>query len=184
MSRGIALLVLALIACSQEPHSSSTSPTSPPVTYDSLRQRPMALPTVISDGLCPVSRPAPASKAPKGSFVPNGFGEGPVYLTGQGGPGWYSDQEVRLIVDPAYPDIVLIRGKQLNGSQGMPLAAVPPAPSPEIQIPSGHSPSGRQWAGRILMSEPGCFGLQIDGSSFEEGIVFEVQPGTAPILPA
>ncbi len=76
----------------------------------------MALPTVISDGLCPVSRPASGSKAPKGSFVPIGFGEGPVYLTGQG-IGWYPDQEVRLIVDPAYSDIVLIRGKQLNGAR-------------------------------------------------------------------
>jgi hypothetical protein len=143
----------------------------------------MALPTVISDGLCPVSRPASGSKAPKGSFVPIGFGEGPVYLTGQG-IGWYPDQEVRLIVDPAYSDIVLIRGKQLNGSQGMPLVAVPPGPSPEIQMPAEHSASGRRWAGRINAIEPGCFGLQVDGSSFEEGIVFEVQPGTAPILPA
>ena len=79
---------------------------------------------------------------------------------------------------------MLIRGKQLNGSQGMPLVAVPPGPSPDIQMPAEHSASGRQWAGRIVVSEPGCFGLQVDGLSFEEGIVFEVQPGTAPILPA
>jgi hypothetical protein len=173
------VLVLVLMACSQEPSGASTSPTSAPATYDSLRQRPLALPTVTSAGLCPVSRPASGSKVPKGSFVPNGFGEGPVYLTSQG-VGWHSDQEVRLIVDPAYSDIVLIRGKQLDGPQGMPLVTAPSAPALDIQIPAGRSPNGREWDGTIEVSGPGCFGLQVDGATFEEGIVFVVEPGAPP----
>jgi hypothetical protein len=82
---------------------------------------------------------------------------------------------VRLIVDPAYSDIVLIRGKQLDGPQGMPLDH-----AFDIQIAAGRSPNGRTWDGRILVSSPGCFGLQVDGVTFEEGIVFLVQPGVAP----
>ena len=82
---GIAVLVLMLASCSpSEFHGASPSPSSRPATYESLRTRPVALPTVASVGFCPVSRPASGSKVPKGSFVPNGFGEGPVYLTGQG----------------------------------------------------------------------------------------------------
>ena len=179
VSPGIALLVSVLVACGPEPQGESPAPISTPATYDSLRQRPLALPTVTSAGLCPVSRPASGSKAPKGSFVPIGFGEGPVYLTSHG-VGWHSDQEVRLIVDPAYSDILLIRGKQLDGPQGMPLVTAPSAPAPDIQIPAGRSPNGREWDGTIEVSGPGCFGLQVDGATFEEGIVFVVEPGAPP----
>jgi hypothetical protein len=176
----IAVLVLVPVACGpSKPQGASPSPTSAPATYESLRQRPLALPTAPSAGLCPVSRPATGSKAPKGSFVPNGLGEGPVYLTSHG-MGWYADQEVQLIVDPAYSDIALIRGKQLDGSQGMPQGAAPSGPALDIQIPAGRSPNGREWDGRIVVTGPGCFGLQVDGATFEEGIVFEVQPGVAP----
>ena len=133
------------------------------MTYDSLRLRPLTLPTASSAGLCPVSRPAPVPKAEvsKGSFVPNGVGEGPVYMSSQV-EGWYADEAVRLIVDPAYSDIVLIRGKELDGPQGMPLDH-----AFDIQIPAGRSPNGRVWEGRILVSGPGCFGLQVDGVTFE-----------------
>jgi hypothetical protein len=179
-SAGIAVLLLVPVACGPpKPQGASPSPTSPPATYESLRQRPVTLPTVTSAGLCPVSRPVSASKMPKGSFVPFGFGEGPVYLSSHG-MGWYSDQTVSLIVDPAYSDIVLVRGKQLDGPQGMPLVAAPASPASDIQIPAGRSPQGREWDGRIAVSGPGCFGLQVDGATFEEGIVFEVEPGAAP----
>ncbi len=121
-----------------------STPTSPPATYESLSQRPVALPVVSPGTQCPVSRPVDSPKIPKGSFVPNGFGQGPVYLTGEFDVAWYSGESAQLIVDPAYSDIVLIRGKQLNGPQGMPLVATPPSPSPSIELPAGHSSDGRQ----------------------------------------
>lgn len=105
---------------------------------------------------------------------------GPVYLTGEFDIVRYSGESVRLVIDPAYSGIVLVRGKQLNGPQGMPLVATPPGSSPSIEIPAAPSIDGRQWAGQIVVSVPGCFGLQVDGATFEEGIVFEVQPGTPP----
>ena len=130
---------------------------------------------------CGVSRRIVAPQAPKGSFVPRGIGEGPVYLTGQFDPVWYSDGLAQLVVDPAYSDIVLIRGKQLNGPQGMPLAAAPAGSSADIEIPAVHPSNERVWNGRISVIGPGCFGLQVDGATFEEGIVFEVVPGTSPV---
>ncbi len=177
----IAVMVLALVACGgSEPGGAFSSPTSQAATYDSLLQRPVALPAVSPGSLCPVSSRVVSPELPKGSFVPNGFGGGPVYLTGQ--VDRYSGETARLVVDPAYSGIVLVRGKQLDGPQGMPLVAAPPGPSPDLEIPAEPSSSyGREWVGQLVVSGPGCFGLQVDGVTFEEGIVLEVQPGTSPV---
>jgi hypothetical protein len=36
------------------------------------------------------------------------------------------------------------------------------------------------WLGRLGATAPGCYGLQVDGESFTEQIVLQVQAGPAP----
>ena len=37
-----------------------------------------------------------------------------------------------------------------------------------------------QWLGRLTVDKPGCYGLQVDGTSFTTVVVFAVRPGPVP----
>jgi hypothetical protein len=78
----------------------------------------------------------------------------------------------------SYQDPVLIRGRQLDGSHaiGFGEGHVPydelqlNAPGQGAATPRG---SGREWLAFSRVRGPGCFGYQVDGTSFSEVIVFK-----------
>jgi hypothetical protein len=199
LKRAVALsaLVAGLVGCgSASPGFVAYEPQSPPAAgtdaLAALGQRPMQLPSLASSASCPAS--------------PGGisFGPGPVYVTGQSE--WYSaGQAVVLMVDSKYSGPVLVRGSELvgGGLLRIKLADLSPAamagfaakesshsvaavsavhtPDGALELPADlGTPSPRAWVGLLSTDGSGCFGLQLDGSTFTEIVVLSVRPGNPP----
>jgi len=155
-------------------------------------QRPLHLPTLAPGGRCPASKVAPQITGKKYG-VDGALGPGPVYpmlgraslLTVFRPDGWqvWAGQKVLWFVLPAYTGPVLIRGRRLDGSQLMRFddGADPPA---QIRLAPGETV---KWTGQVRGSRgrpsyvrvrvPGCYGVQLDGTSFSTVVVFPVSIG-------
>jgi hypothetical protein len=158
-------------------------------SWSGLR-RPLHLPKLTPGAACRVSRADP--RVPWGRihiFGGPGIGRGPVYpglgahsgllyatRDQQYGSKWFGEK-VFWYVLPSYRGPVLIRGRRLDGPGRMGFNGGR-LPNPELRIRSDSSVS---WAGqpagsrglpsgvRILM--PGCYGFQIDGTTFSRVVV-------------
>ena len=154
--------------------------------------RPLHLPRVAPGDTCPVSAVDPrVDWAAINIFGGSGIGRGPVYPatgpyseltvrpdTQNGGP-WLATK-LFWYVRPSYRGPVLIRGRQLDGTNvlGFNGGAVPRW---EIHIHIGDTVG---WAGQpagsrgvpsnIRALAPGCYGVQIDGTRFSRVVVFRV----------
>jgi hypothetical protein len=107
------------------------------------------------------------------------------------------------MVDSKYSGPLLVRDSELGGGGllRITLADVPPTELADFAAKESHhsvaavsavhtpegglelqadlgSPSSRAWLGALSTDGPGCFGLQVDGSTFTEIIVLVVHPGT------
>jgi hypothetical protein len=112
---------------------------------------------------------------PPGNKLPGyGFGPGPVFLSGQ--VNWFSNVEALILVPPNVSGQVLVRGHQLDGSNGIPLQGQ--SGNGNLVI-NGPNATWRWWGGQ-MQGNPGCYGLQIDGNGFSEQIIFSISPGPAP----
>jgi hypothetical protein len=112
---------------------------------------------------------------PPGNKLPNyGFGPGPVFLSGQ--LTWYSNVYALILVPPSVSGKVLVRGKQLDGSGGLPLEGQ--TGNGNLTI-TGADGTWRSWGGQMI-GGPGCYALQVDGNNFSEQITFSISPGPAP----
>jgi len=86
--------------------------------------------------------------------------------------GWYG-LKTDWTISPRYSGWVVVRGKQLDGSG--PIAVLGDATVGAIVIPPG--PTANTFAGwreqpsGAYVKGPGCYGFQVDGSSFSEHIV-------------
>jgi hypothetical protein len=122
-------------------------------------------------------------------FGGSGVGPGPAYpglgfehghvLVGRdrqhGGP-WYGEK-VFWYVRPSYRGPVLIRGRRLDGPQLLGFNGGK-QPERELRIPTGATVS---WQGQptgsrgvpsaVRIRRAGCYGIQIDGTSFSRTIV-------------
>ena len=222
-ARRIAMLLipLPLAACaalsggnsgSTQPQPSIATSGARAVSIDELRKRPLrppransscpTLPThedlhpVLSTGLAP-------GKPPVG---PNyGYGDGPVYLSGQSDfyPGAF-DLAIWLVKPPAVGPL-LIRGQQVNGSAraafsrqmddyGKPFGPAPAQSGTtqsaygmsipfysELDLPSGARPP--YWGAYFADTHfdvAGCYFIQVDGTTFSELILIEVPDAARP----
>lgn len=104
-----------------------------------------------------------------------GFGPGPVFLSGQ--TEWFSGEYAIIFVSPDYSGPVVVRGHQLAGTNGMPFRAQ--HGDGDISIGPGSQGQWRSW-GDMVSGAPGCYGLQADGVTFSEVIVFYLTGGTPP----
>jgi hypothetical protein len=154
----------------------------------SALRRPLHLPTVAPDAKCPVSRiDYRVDWARAHIFGGQGVGAGPVYpglpngliwavRDQQYGSKWYGEKVFWYIV-PSYRGRVLIRGRRLDapgtvGFNGM------KRPDTELRIEPYDTVS---WAGQVKGSRgipsgvrilgKGCYGFQIDGTSFSRVVV-------------
>jgi len=82
-----------------------------------------------------------------------------------------------ILVSPNYNGPVVVRGRQLDGTNGMAFHA---------QQGTGNISDGavapgqwRSWDG-MISGPAGCYGLQADGAGFSETIVFNINSGPPP----
>jgi len=155
------------------------SPQSP---LPAALRRPIQLPA-LQGGRCPIT---PANNVNTGDFGGSALGAGPVRLLSSAivdldqlpSPlGWDSPNEMTIwFSEPQYQGPWIVRGHQLDGPN-LVIFGNPPAltaslvvpPIPTINTDAGYRsvPTG------ILVHEPGCYALQIDGLTFSDHIVFE-----------
>jgi hypothetical protein len=158
--------------------------------WGSLR-RPLHLPKVAAGADCPVSHVDPRVAWKRiNIFGGSGIGRGPVYPglpsaffmatrdVQYGGP-WFG-QKVFWYVLPSYRGPVLIRGRQLDGTQRMGFNGRK-LPAPELRIKpnqsvswSGQPPGSRGVPSGVRVLTRGCYGVQIDGTRFSRIVVFLV----------
>lgn len=165
--------------------------TAPADEWAELR-RPLDLPRVAAGATCPVSR-VDRSVDWFTTGVGGGIGRGPVYAilgetatlgAGLRGSEWGSEvwggQKVLWYVHERYRGPVLIRGRRLDGWQWMRFDRGP-MPSDELRLARGETVS---WTGQragargrpsyVRVRAAGCYGAQIDGTSFSRVVVFRV----------
>jgi hypothetical protein len=159
----------------------------------SFEQRPLRLPDLKPNGLCPTSqwqlvrRLLPDSPQWAGYFA---FGDGPIYaiIYGTETTGYLSAADLlrgtvktRWFATPDYQGPALIRGRQIGESTPITFAAEGANPSrPSLDFRSDTMSDVRIAAGwrtqaaSIEALNPGCYAFQVDGLDLLEFIVFEV----------
>ena len=167
------------------PAATSPSPTPPPpvIDWSTLEAKPLHLDQLSSGAPCPVSTNVDLNvKARSGKWPNYGFGPGPAYVSGQ--YMWYSagSQGVLILVDPKYKGPVLIRVRRIDGSGSAQMTGGElQALSDGYGLPQTSSPPyWGTWSGTITPSTPGCYGIQLDGTSFSAVVVIEVKKGPPP----
>jgi hypothetical protein len=175
------LLVAAVAAPAVGAHASSGT------QWGSLR-RPLHLPKLAAGARCPVSHVDRRIRwGQTNIFGGQGLGRGPVYPAlpsaffmaardeQYGGP-WFGTK-VFWFVLPSYRGPVLIRGRRLDGPQRMGFNGRKVA-GRELHIERGESvswegqpPGSRGVPSGVRILTPGCYGMQIDGTSFSRIVV-------------
>ncbi len=187
-------LALLLAGCASGlapiPPRSTPSPivltTALPDVWGILGQTPLHIPTLAPGDPCPV---APDTQVDP-SFG-DAVGSGPLYLVGLGQQGTVDLNQAAdyrnglytvlllAIAPPAYAVDMLMRGRQVDGSNSVLFTLSPGSDllgqwqlSPDA---AGQSETGwLAWNGYIEVPGPGCYGLQIDGAGFSEVVIFRI----------
>ena len=93
---------------------------------------------------------------------------------------WHGDQGWHQLKTlwfglPSYQGPVLIRGRQLDGTNPVVFGEAPALVDP--QLPPGPTVNGRhgyrEWPGATWLRSPGCYGWQVDGLGFTRIFVFQ-----------
>jgi hypothetical protein len=154
-------------------------------------RRPLHLPQLTGAAKCPISHVDRRVAWKRiNIFGVSGIGRGPVYPgipsaflmalrdDQYGGP-WFGDK-VFWYVLPSYRGPVLLRGRRLDGPQKMGFNGAK-VPLPELRIARyqsvtwvGQPPGSRGVPSGVRVLVPGCYGVQIDGTSFSRLVVFRV----------
>jgi hypothetical protein len=154
-------------------------------------RRPLHLPKLAAGATCPVSHvDHRVSWKRINIFGGEGLGPGPVYPgmpsaflmasrdVQYGGP-WFGDK-VFWYVLPRYRGPVLLRGRRLDGPQKLGFNGTR-RPLAELRISrdqtvswTGQPPGSRGVPSGVRVLVPGCYGVQIDGTSFSRIVVFRV----------
>jgi hypothetical protein len=180
---GLALAALATV----EPIGASVPP------WTKLR-RPLHLPRLAAGARCPVSRvDRRVDWEPINIFGKSGIGRGPAYPglgasggrltatpdTQYGGP--WAGGKVFWYVKPSYRGRVLIRGRRLDNRQRLGFNGRE-LPNRELRIEpgmtvswQGQPPGSRGVPSSVRVRTPGCYGVQIDGTTFSRVVVFAVE---------
>jgi hypothetical protein len=155
--------------------------------------RPLHLPRLAPGAACPVSRIDPRIDWERSKiFGGSGIGRGPVYpgLGSSGGRltvtpdiqygGPWAGGKVFWYVRPSYRGRALLRGRRLDGPQRLGFNGRR-LPARELRIERGMTVS---WEGQprgsrgipsgVRVRAPGCYGVQIDGTTFSRVVVFTV----------
>jgi hypothetical protein len=183
--RGLMQPVSYQQACSSEPNvcQPGTTGALPAVLYRTLH-----LPGIAAGQTCPVT---PGGNSSNPYVTGQQYGAGPVWmeLGDRGDPSrgisvlgnpnprdWHGLENVWLVA-PGYQGPFTVRGARIDGQGtvgfgGAPTSAAfvePPGPDP-------NSSNGWRFPpGTIWVTTPGCYAFQIDGTSFSEIVVIDMQ---------
>ena len=157
-------------------------------------RRPLHLPRVAAGAPCPVSSVDERIDWSRAKFPGSpGIGRGPVYPglgstngvltvtpdTQYGGP--WAGQKVFWYVLPRYRGRALVRGRRLDGAQRLGFNGGK-TPARELRIDraetvgwEGQPPGSRGIPSGVRVRASGCYGVQIDGTSFSRVVVFSVE---------
>lgn len=178
---GAGVVLVALTSCGPPAQIAAVTPSANPTASaspespDSLGARPLKLAALQPNAPCPISAGQDFVNPPGNKLPGYGFGPGPVFLTGQ--IEWHSGEYAMILVSPDYSGPVVVRGRQLDGSNGTAFRTEQGnATISDTPIAPGQ---WRSWGGRVT-GPPGCYGLQADGMGFSEVIVFYINPGPPP----
>lgn len=187
--RVVALVLVGVLAPTA---SGAKAARSDQVRWSALR-RPLHLPVVAAGAPCPLSkvdRRVPWQRIR--IFGAAGIGPGPVYPglgatsgllnvvkdTQYGGP--WQGQKVFWYVAPTYRDRVLIRGRRLDGRGWLGFNGTR-LPRDELRIEpydtvswSGQPARARGIPTGVRALSPGCYGAQIDGTTFSRVVIFTI----------
>jgi hypothetical protein len=172
----IVVVTLTLCACGSAQGPAATADAS----FDVLAQRPLQFPSLAAGESCPVSPQVSLPTAGiqvEGRPVPVfGFGSGPVYLSGQ--ERWFAGQVALFLAGPSYDGPALVRGRRLDAPGGFPFT------DPGGRTSIGRSSQPGKWRMAFTSLQPnlspGCYVVQVDGTSFSEVVVFSLQAGPPP----
>ena len=159
-------------------------------SWSALR-RPLHLPKLATAAACPVSHVDRRVRWQRiNIFGGAGLGPGPVYPgipsafimasrdVQYGGP-WFGDK-VFWYVRASYRGPILLRGRRLDGRQMLGFDGAK-RPLSELRIGryesvswSGQPPGSRGVPSGVRVLVPGCYGVQMDGTSFSRIVVFRV----------
>jgi hypothetical protein len=155
------------------------------ITWKSLRKRPLDSRTVTPGAACPVT-----TQTGRVGGLP-GLGPGPAYPIGTDpvisitipppaswGPEWSGTKRVWLL-DPSYlPGRVLVRGRQLDGSDEVHFVYGRPGFTDENRMNPVRElrlESHPDYPSLTRVRGPGCYAYQVDGRTFSYVIVFEAR---------
>lgn len=184
-------ILLAAVAIAIQAGPSFVQRTSRSTNWRALH-RPLHLPKLDPRTPCPVSTSHAISVALRHRIL-NGGGPGYLMSVGdsRGGVidisesspdavGWYG-QKTPWLVKSLYRGPILIRGQQLGRPGEVRFARSSGQHLIELRWPAGlnQGPSGdfRFLASESLFRSTGCYGFQLDGTSFSEAIVVRVVRG-------
>jgi hypothetical protein len=151
-----------------------------------LESRPLHLPQIAPGAPCPRSSGRQVTP-----YLSVAYGDGPAYAVGlvpdsegivhYGGArhegGWYY-VKVLWAVDPAHLEPMLVRGRQIDGSNRLRFGHGP-NPSKELRTPTWGTVGDPPWGARpssARIRAPGCYAFQADGKTFSTVIVFQAAP--------
>lgn len=203
------MLVLAaavlVVSCSCSGHSRSALPPVPTSDQTAvtpghgpggsvLEARPLRVPTVAAGAACPMTttwtRAAAIGFSSSYGARPV-LGRGPVFPLGPwpypfarqavGNATPRSDSGPKVLwAEHGYPGLVLIRGRQVDGTGQLRFQQGDPGPiTPQLWLPAQPRPSA--FATATVVPHPGCYAWQVDGLGFSEVIVFDA-PAAVPAL--
>jgi hypothetical protein len=172
---------------------SLVGPLGPASTPWAKLRRPLHLPRLAPGAACPISRvDQRIDWGLINIFGGSGIGRGPVYpglgssggrLTATADPqygGPWAGEKVFWYVRPSYRRRALIRGRRLDGPQWLGFNGRR-LPRRELRIDrdttvtwEGQPPGSRGVPSRVRVRAPGCYGVQIDGTTFSRVVVFAV----------
>jgi hypothetical protein len=164
-----------------------------PTSWAKLR-RPLHLPRLAPGAACPVSRIDLRIDWQRVKFPGSpGIGRGPVYpgLGADEGQltatpdvqyeGPWAGAKVFWFVRPSYRGPALIRGRRLDGPQWLRFSDGR-LPSRDLRIGpydtvswDGQPRGSRGLPSNVRVRAPGCYGVQIDGTTFSRLVVFTVE---------
>ena len=176
---------VGVAAPAQSPAPAATpSPAAPPVDWAPLLARPLELQDLAPGAACPVSpQVGLKTETPPGTKggIGYGYGQGPVYLSGQ--INWYSgEQGMVVLTDSSYSGPVLVRFKRLDGPGTIAFSGDGDALAGGAfgLRQTSSPPYWGQWFGAMNPSAPGCYEIQFDGTSFTDYAVIQVRQGPPP----
>lgn len=168
----------------------------PPGGVPASLRRPLEIPELSFGRPCPVSdlrqvSPAFAPALGPGPVYPVGFGkdatlafEYPPAPNSQFADSEWGGEKTLWVADPNYTGPILIRGRQVDGPSEVRFDVGGGELLDELQLPPAYAANytggWRNFPSHTRLRTAGCYGYQVDGSTFSIVVVFKAEATSPP----